>query len=748
MSLPDNELSTPVSSKVDAHPNEMKQFCEKDGIVMQIPEQREEYLNGYESSETPPPTLMYVEEEKRTKYRMCPMRSKNRSRNMAKRSDVAQSQSNSTEKKSDYYTSLQRSVSDDIKDAHNCDLSGKPKGKIKLRWSRKHQREIDFDKSMLHTWFEHGVVSKATAPRHSKNNDSKDDDAYSGECKPVQAKAITLGDFMPNLSENLVPTESTEGQSTSGHETEKVHSSLVNEIEAVDLDVPDTQWKRPRQKRCPNGCLPNSEFNDPDSFHWSDKSPKALDHFTINQVRNKISEQVLQRDQSEYMLRESVTESVDDKHLQDLHKRISMQIPTCKHGIYYLIDCFADSFYDESEKRLDLLPRKQLNAFADAVKTLAAVIEDLRSSYADCEFSECTREFCRYKRLMFSEYGRKGKKGNNPLIPPVQDLISFETRLDEVKSPRYRLKYLLGPEQELNDMSKCTEHFLSVKYKHTLETLDSKKAKEFGENIDYFMDAIFKAAYYPMMSLPEDESLHFRRSIAAFNDAIWQMRDLDEESAGTKNSSCCGLFRSRKSKCEVSSNVDSDFSLTDETDNENEYAQIYSSMASKPEMRDQATQTMPTQYSQIVKANLEALPIQSSSTVEEEHYLVPRQLSPTVTVQNIVKRWYDTSEDDDSDHEIREPTPEEVEAIQAHVTELILERVRLLTSKATDAAIESTSLSKDNEVDGLDVSESNETKTETQELDVVPPQTINENVVSGNLSASEKENEAENILLQ
>lgn len=164
MSLPDNELSTPVSSKVDAHPNEMKQFCEQDGIVMQIPEQREEYLNGYESSETPPPTLMYVEEEKRTKYRMCPMRSKNRSRSMTKRSDIAQSQSNSTEKKSDYYTSLQRSISDDIKDAHNCDLSGKPKGKIKLRWSRKHQREIDFDKSMLQTWFEHGVVSKATAP--------------------------------------------------------------------------------------------------------------------------------------------------------------------------------------------------------------------------------------------------------------------------------------------------------------------------------------------------------------------------------------------------------------------------------------------------------------------------------------------------------------------------------------------------------------------------------------------------------
>ena len=758
MSLSDNDLSTPVSSKVDAHPNEMKQFCEKDGIVMQIPEQREECLSGSESSETPPPSVMYVEREKRTKNRMCPMRSKNRSRDMTKRSDITQSQGNPAEKKSDYYTSLQRNVSDEIRDAHNYDFSGRSKNKIKLRWSRKHQREIDFDKSMLQTWFEHGVDSYATAPRHPKSNDSKDDDAYSGEYKPVQAKAITLSDFMPNLSENLVSVESTKGQSTSGHKTKKVHSGLVSEIEATDLDVPDTQWTRPRQRRCPNGCPPSSEFNNLDCLNWKDNSPRALDHFTINKVRSKISEQVLQQDQSEYMSRKSISENADDKHVQDQLKRIDMQIPMCKHGIYYLIDCFADSFYDESEKRLDLLPRKQLNAFADAVKTLAAVIEDLRSSYADCEFLNCTKEFCRYKRLMFSEYGRKRKKGNNPLLPPVQDLISFENRLEEVKSPRYRLKYLLGPEQELNDMSKCTEHFLSIKYKKALEKLDSKKTKEFSENVDYFMDAVFKSVYFPMMSLPEEDSLRLRESVAMFNDAIWQMQDLDEASAGTKNSPCCGLFRSRKSKCEVSPCVDSDFSLTDETDNENEYSKIYSSKASKPEMRDQATQTTPPQYSQIVKANLEALPIQSSSTVEEGRYLIPRQLSPTVMVESMSRNWYDTTDDEDSDHEIREPTPEEVEAIQSHVYDLVQERVKLLASKvedakllaskAKDAADRSTLVSEDNVVDGSSVSENDETKTETQELDLVPPQTINENIVSGNYSASEKEKEAENILLQ
>ena len=762
MSLSDNDLSNPISSKVDAHLKESNMTTpisnkveahqnEMNGVEMQVPEQWEERFDGNESEESSPPTLMYVEKEIRTKNKKCSLTSRLRLKSSTLKSCTSKNKDSVTENESDYYTSLQRNVSDEIKNAHNFDFGGKSKSKIKPRWSRKHQREIDFDKSMLSTWFEHGVVSKATAPRYTKNTNSENTSTCSDEYVPVQCKSTTLGDFMPNLSK-LVQAENTCGQNDFEvkDEMKKPKTRSNNEVDKdIDLDIPDTQWKCKQRKLLHEKvglCCPRY-LEYPDccaSCYASHESARA--HLRANAA--KIIDQKNNPESIQVNNSESTDESTDAEYFQGQQRRIHLGIPLCKHGLIYLIRRFSDSLFLEAEMTLELLPRRHLHAFADAVRTLAATTENLRSSPFNDRSLICNKDYCRWKNMAFSMFEEVIDTTRGPRAPPVHNLVSFEIKLARIDSPRYRLRHLLQPEQELNEMSKYTEHFLSVKYKKALDTLDSLKARDFSKKIDRFVDLIFREVFVLMESLPTEEADALRKSIAAFNDVTWRMRDLEERSAGEKENPCCGLFRSRKSsKIEVSSNLDSDFSLNDETDNGQVSHKTLSSKASKPEMKDKSTQVSFLQDSQTVTTNLDAFSKQSSSTVKEICFSPPRQLSPTVMVERTSRDWESISDDYESDYEIREPTPEEVEAIRDRTVELVLARVKQLASEKDEAKNNSIPLFEPSVIEG-DVSPQNETKTETQDLKMVLPQTTSENVVLRGLSASNETNEAEKQISQ
>jgi hypothetical protein len=226
------------------------------------------------------------------------------------------------------------------------------------------------------------------------------------------------------------------------------------------------------------------------------------------------------------------------------------------------------------------------------------------------------------------------------------------------------------------------------------------------------------------------------------------MRDLEEKSAGEKENPCCGLFRSRKSvESEMGSNFDSDFSLTDEVDNGKVSYKTLSKKASKPEMKDKSTQVSFLQDKQTVTTNLDDSSKQSSSTVKEVHFSPPRQLSPTVMVEHMSQYCDSVSDDYESDYEIREPTPEEVEAVAARIRGLLTERMNQLASEKNDAKNDSISLLNSIEVEG-NVSQPNETNTETLDLEKVSPQTISEGVDLSGHSASNRTIEAEKLITQ
>ena len=164
-----------MSSKVSQHLKEKRskpvrqrrkenlQFRERNGAVFQVPNSWEE---------------LYTEDNKRK----------------------VDKNDSSVNKKPDYYTALQREISIEVREAH--DTFGKIKSvkKNKSRWNRKHLDEIERDKSMLQTWFEHGVVGRAQAPRYKRDPNSASTEG-SEDCSHtshrIKNRQITLGDYVP-----------------------------------------------------------------------------------------------------------------------------------------------------------------------------------------------------------------------------------------------------------------------------------------------------------------------------------------------------------------------------------------------------------------------------------------------------------------------------------------------------------------------------------------------------------------------
>jgi hypothetical protein len=179
---------------------------------------------------------------------------------------------------------------------------------------------------------------------------------------------------------------------------------------------------------------------------------------------------------------------------------------------------------------LELLPSKQLHLFSEAIKTLIAKIEDLRFGYSRNTLLKCPGYYCRWKDVEFTYDNPRDREIFNSVAQPIRDLVSFETRLTLVESPRYRLKTLLRDMYDhLNDRGP-PDSILKSKFKKVLTALDIHKSKGFSDYMDQFVNVIYREAFILLESLPEDESSQLRKSINEFNATSWKMRDLREES--------------------------------------------------------------------------------------------------------------------------------------------------------------------------------------------------------------------------
>ena len=207
------------------------------------------------------------------------------------------------------------------------------------------------------------------------------------------------------------------------------------------------------------------------------------------------------------------------------------RIPLCIHGILYQAQRFSDALFRESEIIVCSLPQIHLKMFAEAVKTLALAVEDLRFCNLRRNLSDCNQEYCRWNDYKPSSNVDTGRRSIfNFSSTTTHDLVSFEIKLTQAESLKHRLDTLLTGFDERYDIYKEPDIRLRRKYRTALETLEAHKLSEFRCNMDRFTNAIFREAFILLESLPKEEAEEIRRSFRTFNGAAWEMREIGEKS--------------------------------------------------------------------------------------------------------------------------------------------------------------------------------------------------------------------------
>jgi hypothetical protein len=473
-------------------------FRERNGAAYQVPDDWEELYE--EEKVKTSPNLSYADKQKRTISQKCASNASVDSDNNIR--------SKKSDKKSDYYTELQKTISEEIKSVHNKHSSHNDAAiGHKSRWNKKHLAEIERDKSMLHTWVENGIICKAFAPRctASSNTDtvtSSDMDRYNART----SRGVTLGDFMPKEMTESIDEVSTENVDTIGNG----HFPLSNadEVRGKVKMTPDQEERFSAALKIAAKRHKVYDNSKDESYRSCDECPENDDEFTRT-TRDMVSNLYSLGD--DYETVNEIIDSLNNKNPEfdtnlEIEKIIKKRIPMCIHGILYQVKHFSNSLFREAELMLEVLPRKRLNAFAEAVRALAASVESLRFSYLDRKLYGCRKEYCRWRYVDMSdnELHEKSKLTLSPV--PISDLISFEIKLAQVDSPRYRLKTLMQDTFSPMESGRYTDYHLNSKYKKALELIESHKSKGISENVDQFVNMIFREVFILLESLPEKES--------------------------------------------------------------------------------------------------------------------------------------------------------------------------------------------------------------------------------------------------
>ena len=628
----------PMPSKVPQHlkgfkirtaPRRRKEkimFRERNGAAYQVPDNWEELYEEEKEKEISP-TLSYADKQKRAIGRKYASKA-------SVNSDVFKNKE--TRKGSDYYTEMQKMISAEIRAAHDEYSSYDNTANTKSsRWNKKHQAEIESDKSTLRTWVENGIVCRAFAPRCDAS--PKTDivmSNYDCEFKGQISREITLGDFMPKnviKSADEITIDSVDAKGDS-------YPYLPNPDE-----IREQKKKASDHKKRFSATRKVTEEED-ESYRSCDECPEHTEDKFAQLTKDVISNLYSLGDDHDTINEIFEVWNNRDPELHaasEIERIIRKKIPLCIHGILYQAKHFNNSLFREAELMLEVLPRKRLSAFSEAVKKLAASVEILRCSYLNRKLYGCREEYCRWRYVEVSDDQLHEKSIFTPSLVRQNDLITFEVKLAMVDSPRYRLKTLMQDTFSPLENGRYTDYHLSAKYKKALEMLESHKSKGLRENVDQFVNMVFREVFILMESLPEEESKSLRKSIAAFNDATWRMRELEDEDRREEKSSCCGLFRSReRRRRRVSSSLDSDFSVTDQ---ETELSESVIAKAVQATLEQCAA----------MRANVNS-PEQCHATVTAEYVIPPKQSSPTVMVQYNSLEWQ--SHSGGSENELQDPT--------------------------------------------------------------------------------------------
>ena len=557
------------SIKAEKRPKDNLRFRERNGAVYQVPNSWEERYEKNEAAKAGLNLTRYDVKECTIKH---PLRPKGVLINK-RVAEIVSDANKESDKSSDYYISLKKEIRADIEFA---DYKGYKHTlrKGNSRWKRKHLEEIEKDKREIQSWFESGVVYKAEVPRQTRQDPESDGIDPDAHVEMPKSKSLTLGDYFPTIpvkttessSSNVESTESDQLSGDNNDKSEEVLNFASNHYE--NFEARQACYK----ERCKSyfdklgksypGCCSSSENEKLPEECSSDKVKEIVKH-SINSILSP--EEKTQKDKeiplcihgeelSSEKIKKVVKHSIDN--ILNPEKKIcrDKEIPLCVHGYNYHVKHLSDSVFTESDLMFEVVPRKYLYDFTEAIRTLIKIIEDLRSLRHSRKFFRCQKDNCLWSNIAAVKASNDNSsevKKINPFAKPIYDLTSLEARMYQVSNPRYGLTLLLEDKYNSNE-GIYTEHVLGENYKKALDSQENLKSKGFEDKMEKFVVSMFAL----ITTMKDFMKIHELRSVTMtltsglfdFHGHAWALRRMVINERCTRLQCCGPLFRFRKTK--------------------------------------------------------------------------------------------------------------------------------------------------------------------------------------------------------
>ena len=648
------------SSKVKKGPKDRIRFRERNGAAYQVPNNWEELYEKDEATKAEFSPYEYVDKQRTIKKRH-PSKLKGMLINKRVTDIISDTKDSTDTKKPDYYTSLRKDIQADLKFANDF---GYINTKMRSsRWNKKHLDEIERDKREVESWFESGIVYKAVAPKQTKEDpesDGVDPEAYE---EIPKSKEITLGDYISTIPVKV--TEIDNFDDNPSGEIENVFTfkpiegySLSNDDkrDEDEIDVlpshPDPDFENKQacfKSRCKYyhetkgipypDCGGESESSDSDSdVPCNIWCADSLSESEAEKPSPEMLEELAQP--SSEMLKElaqkvisNITSKTGKENMMKYNEKRRKSIPLCKHGYIYHVQHFADSIYFEADHMMELMPRKRLYDFAEAMRVLSGLIENLRSDH-NRKLFDCQPEYCLWN--ITSNKGIEERCTLNTFCEPVRDSVSFEVRVKQVCNPRYGLRTLLKDSSyDPTTTGVYSEYLLGLKHNKALEALENHKLLEFPGHIERFTCFIFGEISDMQKIMKTHDLLDENRLLTSglhdYHAISWRIQRQEAFEKCSKLQCCGPLFRSRKTK---DSTIDSDFESGPSINIPVDYEQI-------------STQSLSRQ--------METLDVEDTMSKS-----VPKPYCPSLIVECFSPRWQYQSGGNTNKSQDLDPTKKEV----------------------------------------------------------------------------------------
>jgi hypothetical protein len=405
-------------------------------------------------------------------------------------------------KKVDYYTSLQNIVSSEIREV-NKTVKNKPPA-TKMRWSKKHQAQVDNDKETLYDWFKNGVVYKATAPRITKG--LPDENAYDETLSQYirtkkDDKKLVLGDFVTQGTSTNDVTFVTRGTSMNDvtNSSSSDSSESMNEGEKYDLN--DLIIVTRAKAKLVESTLPT-------------RKRTFFERITRDYLRDLQGLADMKGDFTRSNERATVPPATDIALVDIMDRTNECKNLLCKHQVKPIVDHFIRSVYQGAEKVLATLPISQIDTFRQAIEKLVIIIQLSYDHYQPRLFPPlCVEDECPHKDNSGQDITSKAKLFGN-VVTTSDPKTSFE--------------------------EKCHHLMVHKRPMGSEEAVLYEKLNRDERILEGLTKTIYQEARVLLDTLPKSESLILKRAVRAFMRTI---RDLQSETQVDETCGCTKWFK-------------------------------------------------------------------------------------------------------------------------------------------------------------------------------------------------------------